>query len=262
MRKLIVFCFALPLFISNLSAQTPLTEAVNFSVKTTESETIQLFPLLDAGNIVVIDFFSTSCGPCQTFAYDFEMAYQNFGSNQGNVFFLAINYNSDNQGVRIFDSIFNITLPSASGLEGGGNAVYEAYQISAYPTVIAIAPDHQIVEQFIWEPTSENITDAVVNAGGTLVGDIELQSGLKNLIVSPNPVSDMVNLNFITSQIGDLSFRIFDLSGRVLVQGIKTGIISGTNTGKVDLKMLPSGVYFLEVKQEKSISVVRKIVVE
>ena len=42
-------------------AQTSLTEAVDFHIKTVEGVVIDLFPLLDDQNkIVVIDFFSTS----------------------------------------------------------------------------------------------------------------------------------------------------------------------------------------------------------
>ncbi|NOU48367.1 MAG: T9SS type A sorting domain-containing protein [Bacteroidales bacterium] len=262
MRKIITIFVLLLISFNRLLAQTPLTEAVEFNVKTLESETIRLFPLLDAGNIVVIDFFSTSCGPCQTFAYDFEMAYQNFGSNQGNVFFLAINYNSDNEGVRIFDSIFHITLPSASGIEGGGNAVYESYQISAYPTVILITPDHQITEQFIWEPTAENITNAVVNAGGTLVGESENGFDFNRVSLFPNPVNDVLNLRFVAKQTGAFSYRIIDLSGRVCLRGDNLSVSVGSNQRIVDVKRLPAGVYFLEQTINNDHVISNKIVVE
>lgn len=262
MRKSITFCLLFLTFILGINAQTPLEEAVEFSVKTLDSETIRLFPILDAGNIVVIDFFSTSCGPCQTFAYDFEMAYQNFGSNQGNVFFLAINYNSDNRGVEIFDSIFNITLPSASGLEGGGNAVYEAYGITAYPTVILITPDHQITEQFIWEPTAENITNAVVSAGGTLVGEIEKYDGLSGLTISPNPGKDLVKLFFDTEKSGQISYQILDLTGRVFLKEENIIVVKGNNQININLTTLPSAVYLVKLFDMNQKVIVQKIVVE
>lgn len=232
-----------------LSAQTPLTVAPDFSVKTTESETIHLFPLLDNNKIVVIDFFSTSCGPCQTFAYDFELAYQNFGSNEGNVFFVAINYNSDNQGVRIFDSTFNITLPSASGIEGGGNAVYEAYQISAYPTVIVITPDRQIVEQFIWEPTEENITNAVVEAGGLLVGNQELVS--ENFNIYPNPADQEFSIQISSALMSEAHFAIYDIAGKK----VKSGLISENEKSIIKLPVsdLDNGLYLFKLESKNQI---------
>ncbi len=262
MRNLLIFCLLLLNSFNHLSAQTPLTEAIDFSVKTTESEVINLFPLLDAGNIVVIDFFSTSCGPCQTFAYDFEMAYQNFGSNQGNVFFLAINYNSDNQGVRIFDSTFNVTLPSASGIEGGGNAVYEAYLISAYPTVIVIKPDHQIAEQFIWEPTAENITNAVVNAGGTLVGEMESKMNKNEIVISPNPANDVLKLSFNANCSQTIAFRVYDLTGKVFVLKKNIAISDGPSHVDINISQLSAGVYFIEAVQDDGKTLTEKFIVK
>ena len=42
------------------TAQTTLDTAVNFSVKDTYGNTLDLFDILDEGKIVVIDFFSTA----------------------------------------------------------------------------------------------------------------------------------------------------------------------------------------------------------
>jgi thiol-disulfide isomerase/thioredoxin len=248
MKYLNLLFFFLVLTSFKILAQTPLTEAPDFSVKTTESETIHLFPLLDNNKIVVIDFFSTSCGPCQTFAYDFELAYQNFGSNEGNVFFVGINYNSDNQGVRIFDSTFNITLPSASGIEGGGNAVYESYQISAYPTVIVITPDRQIVEQFIWEPTEVNITNAVLEAGGMLVGNHELF--LDKIEIYPNPVHHEISIRISPDFTPGMNYRITDINGKQILSGL---IPENDMIFKLSVADIENGLYLLRLSSESQI---------
>ena len=60
MKKLMVLLLGI-LWWLPLSAQTQLTEAVDFHVKDIEGNIIDLFPILDEANqIVVIDFFSTS----------------------------------------------------------------------------------------------------------------------------------------------------------------------------------------------------------
>lgn len=239
-------------FTTQISAQTPLTEAVDISVKTLDSEIIDLFPLLDEGKIVVIDFFSTSCGPCQTFAHDLQVAYENFGMNQGNVFFLGINYNSTNQQVMQFDTIYGITVPSASGLEGGGNAAFEAFEVVSYPTVIVITPDHQIVENFIWEPTAENITAAVVNAGGILVGQSELaMQTITALQLYPNPAQSAATLAFQVEESSQVEIAVTDLQGRTL-NVYHVAAYQGRNTFSLPLSDYNSGTYLVTLLSEKS----------
>jgi hypothetical protein len=48
------------MFAFTLSAQTLLDTALNFSVKDTYGNTIELFEILDEGKMVVIDFFSAT----------------------------------------------------------------------------------------------------------------------------------------------------------------------------------------------------------
>jgi len=48
------------LFVFVINAQTLLDTALNFIVKDTYGNTIELFDILDEGKMVVIDFFSTT----------------------------------------------------------------------------------------------------------------------------------------------------------------------------------------------------------
>jgi len=246
----IVISLLLFFFIGNIHAQTPHTTAPDFSVKTLKGDIIQLYPLLAQGKIVVVDFFSTSCGPCQTFAYDFEMAYENFGSNNGNVFFLGINYNGTNPDVVFFDSLFNITLPSASGLDGGGNIVFENYLVAAYPTVIVILPDKTIAAQHVWEPSFANITEAVVNAGGALVHQNEIKiTDAINISTFPNPAVNEINVSFDLYKQELVSLTIKDILGRPVSSKIlQKKYEAGNHHVKIDSQQLPAGNYLVEFK--------------
>ena len=59
MKKLFLI-LALGFMVLFMSAQTPLTTAVDFTATDTEGNTINLFNILAGGQYVVIDFFYTT----------------------------------------------------------------------------------------------------------------------------------------------------------------------------------------------------------
>lgn len=169
MNKL--YRFAL-LFISLLtfmkfsSAQVSIETAKDFTVKDLASNQHRLFDYLDAGKIVVLDFFTISCGPCQTYASHVSEAYEYFGCNQGNVIFLGINWGADNDEVLNFDTLYGVKFPSVSGLQGGGNAIIDSFEVRSYPSVCVITPDRNIFTPYIWLPAYDSIVREVTAAGG------------------------------------------------------------------------------------------------
>lgn len=258
---LVLFLFFFS-FILQLQAQTDLTVAVDFHSKTTDAETIKLFPLLDEQQkIVVIDFFSVTCGPCQTYAPDFQSAYELFGSNNGNVFFIGINYNGDNEEVEEFDSIFGLTFPSVSGLQGGGDIIYEAFNIMSYPTVIVITTDHQIVEQFIWPPSVENIVNTVYAHGGIITGQSEFKPKKNRLKIFPNPVNFTCNLLINSDDYQIINFEIYQLNGNLLYRSENNILLKGGNQVEVPVEILENGIYFVKIFDKNNVSETLKLVV-
>ncbi len=241
-------------------AQTPLTTAPNFSVKTVDGAVIELYPLLDAGKVVVLNFFSVSCGPCQLYAPHFQGAFEAFGRNLGDVFFLGINYNGTNPDVIFFDSLFGLTFPSASGLDGGGNAAFHLFQLTAYPTVLVIRPDKVITNPYIWPPTTENIINAVTLAGGTLVGldDIHREA---DFLVSPNPVAQRATIQLSLNQNEMVTIDLLDTSGR-LIKRLMYNEVFDTGQHKIDFSSedLSNGIFFVAFTTEKT-KILKKIIV-
>ncbi|MBU1010489.1 MAG: redoxin domain-containing protein [Bacteroidetes bacterium] len=232
-----------------LFAQTALEEAVDFHVKTIDGETIVLFDKLAEDKIVVIDFFTTSCGPCQTYAPDFQNCFVKFGENNANTFFTGINYNENNESVSLFDSIFGLTYPTVSGTQGGGNGVFEAYQVLSWPTVIVITPDHQVVEQYIWPPTEENITLAVENAGGINVGIAGLQASGNELQLFPNPSDGSFFIKREFNGTTSCSVSVVDLAGKELY---RETAIAGAGMINIDAKqlLLKTGMYIVKLEED------------
>ena len=257
MKKILLLLFPF-LFLQGLTAQTLLTEAENFHVKTIDGETIWLFPILDEEEqVVVIDFFSTTCGPCQDYADDFQRSYEAFGSNTGNVYHMGLNWGNDNQGVREFDSIYGLTFPSVSGSQGGGNIVFNQYQIQSYPTVIVINTAHEITNQYVWLPTEENIEEAIIAAGGILVGTNEMKGIHPEFSFFPNPVHKEGAINISLTEASNVEFRIYSILGKQLISGEQQLLPSGKRSIPVSVSQLRNGIYFIKInvggKMQKTI---------
>lgn len=242
MRKIILIVFTLISFVCK--SQTLLTEANDFHIKTLEGTPIYLFPLLDEDNyIVVIDFFSTTCGPCQDFADDFQQSYIDFGENTGNVFFMGINWGNDNEGVHEFDSIFGLTFPSASGIQGGGNIVFLDYQVQSYPSVVVIKPNHEISNQYVWEPSTVNINQAVIEAGGLLVGNKEIPS--ETLSIYPNPASNNTKIDFVSRDVKETYIDIINTDGQIVYQEVVAN--KNKKSISIGLDNFARGIYFVRM---------------
>jgi len=238
------------ILITGLSSkgQVGIDVAKDFTVKDVNSITHHLFNYLDNDKIVVIDFFTTNCGPCQTYASHVSQAYEYFGCNEGNVIFLGINWGSNNDEVRVFDSIWGAHYPSVSGLQGGGDNVVDSFQVLSYPTVAIITPDHQIAVHYIWPPSFDSIQFHVLASGG-----IPSQCTISARSLSPeNPIE----VNVLPS--GELAINASGLSGKELllsVYSITGQLINETTfSGGISIPInYNKGVFLGLIKQDNKI---------
>lgn len=247
MRKGITLICALVL--SGLAfSQTNLTQAVDFTIKDTHGNVHVLSEYLDNGKFVVIDFYSTSCGYCQLYAPEVQASYEHFGLGNGEVVFLTIDKGHTNDEVIVFDEEYGVSMPSASGIEGGGDITHLAYEIQATPSVILIAPDYSIVEQMIWLPTTENIDNALLAAGLTMVGlDAPIVEVETN--VFPNPANGNAVLNINSSQKEEMEISIHNLTGQTLTHRTIVHDGNGNMRFALDIAGFLPGVYIVNLKR-------------
>lgn len=162
MKKFLSFAFALFLSIS-VSAQTTLTEAVNFTSTAHNGEEIDLFEILDGGQYVLIDFFFSTCVPCKETTPRLIDAYYMLGCNEGDIYFMEVSPSDNNASYSIgqWFAQFDIPFPTIHTKTGGvtGDKIEEMYGITAYPTCIIIAPDHKIVNQDYYPHSAEEMVE-------------------------------------------------------------------------------------------------------
>ena len=149
----------------HLAAQCPITQAVDFTATDIHGNEIHLFDILDGGQYVLIDFFFTSCVPCQQATSKVVQAYSALGCNQHEVFFMEISLLDNNAALQNWCNNYDVEYPTISR-EAGGSSICSSYGILAYPTVILIAPDREIVEQDIYPiPNAQTIINTLAPYG-------------------------------------------------------------------------------------------------
>ena len=159
MKKVFILILALA-FGFGLKAQCPLTQAVDFTATDVHGTEVHLFDILDGGQAVLIDFFFTTCGPCQQATPKIVESYYAMGCNLHDVFYMEIATGDSEAACLNWVNTYGVEYPTISGA-AGGTGICSQYGIGQYPTVILIMPNHQIVIQDLW-PISNAQT--VINA--------------------------------------------------------------------------------------------------
>ena len=148
MKKLFTLILALAIGFG-LKAQCPLTQAVDFTATDVHGTEVHLFDILDGGQYVLADFFFTTCGPCQLATPKIVESYYAMGCNMHDVFYMEIATGDSDAACLNWVDTYGVEYPTISGV-GGGTTICSTYQIGAYPTVILIAPNRQIIIQDLW----------------------------------------------------------------------------------------------------------------
>ena len=166
MKKLMTLFLALAIGFG-LKAQCPLTEAVDFTATDCHGTDVHLFDILDGGQYVLIDFFYTTCGPCQQATPKVVESYYAMGCNMHDVYYMEITCrNTDTDQVcQTWCQTYGVEYPTISG-PAGGVTICNQYSISYYPTVILIAPDRSILINDLWPiSTAQDVITALEQQG-------------------------------------------------------------------------------------------------
>ncbi len=271
MKKLSTLFFTLVLACSVSFAQTPLTVAQDFTVTTIHGEQFNLFDKLDEGKHVIIDFFFTTCGPCIASVPDVNQSYEKYGCNNGEVYFISMDSGDTDAEVLQYEQDYGGLLPSVSGVEGGGNAVNSTYGISAYPTIILIAPNRDIIVQDIWPATQANFDNAINGVAGIAENSAACSTvGVQDLIENsttqikatfPNPATSNANLSVTLAESAEVSVKITDLLGQEVAFIAPQPYTAGEYTIDLPIAGLANGTYVVNLYADNQIADVSKLAV-
>lgn len=160
MKKSFLFLSFLLVATLFIKAQTPLTTAADFTANDAYGESHTLFDYLDDDKYVAIMFTASWCSNCPAIYPIMQDSYEYFGCNTGNVITMVISQDHSATAMQGITGDF-IKIPDPPG-----NAINNNYSIGAYPTIILIAPNRNIVNQDIWPINNDILRNAITNAGG------------------------------------------------------------------------------------------------
>lgn len=242
-------------FLLQLSAQAQVGNvAPDFTVTDTHGKTHRLYDYLEAGKTVVLDFFFTTCIPCQYYSPQVNLAYEKYGCNEAEVFFMAIDYNDNDARVLAYDQQYQIRYPSASGLNGGGNGVVTLYDIFSFPTFFVIDSTKTIIER-IDPPTLQvfdyrfqqlGIQPAACSTSG--ITD-ENTAGQLEIFPNPCPKGAILRVRLPYPIQGTIQYSMINLLGKTVLTG--TSEVREQHEVTISTEGLPAGLYFINVQTEK-----------
>lgn len=230
-------------------AQTTLTTAVDFTVTDLDGNSHNLFSILAAGKYVCLDFFFTTCGPCQATCPYFKETFTNYGCNTQDVYFMSIDQGNTNAQCAAYETTYlggPPGYPTISGNDGGGNAVVSAYGISAFPTYILIAPSQAIVEQDMWPISSAANFDTYFSSHSltykACLSGITEENLASSISVFPNPAVNSITIETSNSE-KVKEIKVFDVLGKQLMNQV----VNGVERLELNISELEKGMYYMEI---------------
>jgi thiol-disulfide isomerase/thioredoxin len=260
MTKVHYFFF---LFICLISPQfVQAQNAPDFTFTDTEGVSHNLQERLDAGFIIVLDFFYVNCPPCVDTGIELEAIHNDYQGK--NVEVWSISPYDSIPAIQEFQENHNFTY-IAGGIEGGGWDIIEIYVDSLglqyYPTISVICPNGDLTWD-IWPYTSNGAPEwrGPIEACG--VYDINITAATEDFIskypssLFPNPAEDLINVEFYTENAKDVLVEIYDITGRKLIQQSIAVNNAGQQNEQISVASLFSGNYVLRLSTEgKSLSI-------
>jgi hypothetical protein len=118
-------------------------------------------------------------------------------------------------------------------------------------------------------PKAISVDDVAVLGGGDVLPDEKSafrlaseESVLKGsavLTIAPNPVRDILNLNFTMPEANTLKILVYDAMGKLVLQQAKVAVAKGSNQLNLDMSQLASGTYYL-MAEGAAVKILKQVV--
>ena len=129
--------------------------APDFTITTFEGDTISLSDL--RGQVVVVNFWASWCGPCRVEAPDLQNVYERYKDKGVQV--IGITYTDTEAKSLAYIGEFGITYPNGPDM---GTRISDRYNIQGVPETFVIDKNGNVAE-FIYAPTNEQHLSDIID---------------------------------------------------------------------------------------------------
>lgn len=257
MKKLLLFCL-LGSFTFTSNAQLNnynVSDIINdFTVVDTDGNSHNLYTYTAAGKHVFLDFFFTTCGPCQATAPIWNEFYDKYGCNSGDVICITIDRgNSNDAAVIAYEATYGGSFNHSPAIssDGGSAAVVADVDVDGYPTYCLIGPDNKIINEDIYPINAITDFEDAFPTGFNPVPmacstDINEEKEAVSFTIYPNP-NKGENITIMVDNATSSKITISDLAGRIVYNAVST------NQKLVQVnKSLNAGTYIVNIEDNGS----------
>ncbi len=231
----------------------------DFTVTDVHGVTHNLSQITASGKWVVIDFFFTTCPPCQSTIPYFSELHEKYGCNEGDLFCISIDTGDSDADVLSFENTYATQggfspAPAVSGTEGGGNAVVADFGVTAFPTYCLIDNNMQLavadiypipnVGAFETAFSGASFSPQVMSCGSLSTEEATL--ALNEAVLFPNPSTSATTLSVSLEASMDVEVVVVDMLGNQVAVTSFDGI-EGTNKFEIPTDALAAGQYIVSV---------------
>lgn len=217
-----------------------------------------LFNDLNSGQVVIVEYFMTSCSPCITAGQTLESMKANLLSQYpGKIKAYAFGFNNSYSCNTVNNWVTTNGFTSIPSDSGATQVAY--YGGMGMPTIIiAAGTSHNLLGNPYVGFTTGDTTQMAANIRNFLnsqpTGLNESSVSVSGLNIFPNPATSEVNIKFFLKENSDVEIDVLDVTGRVVSNLFFEKTQAGAYVKTFNTNGIANGNYIVRVKANGSVS--------